>query len=260
MHDESLRCYHSDGYCQMADIIPRPLIEAARKRVQDMLDNQPAWAEQSWQLVDPAAYTNAAGDPLPAGIQRPALYEDVFAEIANHPNLKAAMIQILGAEVELFTDQIGVKHGCVTEEQGGCSFYHQDSYYWHIDPSLGVNCWIPFDLVDYNASALGIKPGSQRGWDLIDHEHYYDNPAAGRIDDGVFQPYERHRVPLDNIDFSDEKVFPMKPGDGLFFTNYTWHRSEPNRSGETKMFYAIAYQLTEAAIAQRMRTELAANA
>ena len=205
--------------------------------------------------MDPAAYTNAAGAPLPVGIQRPALYEDVFEEIAKHPNLIKAMSDILGGEVELFTDQIGVKHGCITEEQGGCSFYHQDSYYWHIDPSLGVNCWIPFDVVGHDAIALGIKPGTQQGWNLTKHEHYYDSPAAGRIHDGEFKAYERHRVPLDTIDYSDEKVFPMNPGDGLFFTNYTWHRSEPNRSGETKMFYAIAYQLTEAAIAERKRTE-----
>lgn len=38
----------------------------------------------------------------------------------------------------------------------------------------------------------------------------------------------------------------MSPGDGLLFTNYTMHRSEPNRSGETRMFYAVAYKRTEA--------------
>ena len=34
----------------------------------------------------------------------------------------------------------------------------------------------------------------------------------------------------------------MQPGDGLFFTNYTWHRSEPNGTGKSLCFYAIAYQ------------------
>jgi len=32
----------------------------------------------------------------------------------------------------------------------------------------------------------------------------------------------------------------------LFFTNYTWHRSEPNRTGQTKSYYAIAYQRASA--------------
>ena len=30
------------------------------------------------------------------------------------------------------------------------------------------------------------------------------------------------------------------------FKNFTWHRSEPNRTGQDKIFYAIAYQLTAA--------------
>ena len=79
---------------------------------------------------------------------------------------------------------------------------------------------------------------------------------------------ERLRIPEDTIDWTNELIFTMDPGDGLVFTNYTMHRchastnapfswsvlpdpdckqttdrSEPNRSGETRMFYAVAYQL-----------------
>ena len=253
MEQAQLDTYAKDGYCLQAGIIPSDLIAAARARVHQMMDEQPEWSEGFWQLLDPQRHTNAAGQALPVGIQRPALNEDVFKQIAEHPNLKRAMSEILDGEVELYTDQLGIKHGFLTEEQGGRSYYHQDSYYWHIDPALGVNCWIPFDVVDHDAIALGIKPGSQQGWSLHRHEDYYDEPKAGRMVDGEFKAYQRHRVPLDDVDYDDELVFPMQPGDGLFFTNYTWHRSEPNRSGETKIFYAIAYQLSEAAIAERKR-------
>lgn len=250
---DQLALYNSDGYCQKSELIPLDLITAARQRVHAMIEDQPQWSTGFWQMLDPKRQCNSKGQPIPVGIQRPALHEDVFMQIAGHPHLQAAMEDLLGDEVELYTDQIGVKHGFLNEEQGGRSYYHQDSYYWHIDPALGTNCWIPLDVVDHDAIALGIKPGTQRGWQLADHEDYYDEPKAGRIQDGEFKAYQRHRVPLDQVDYSDEKVFPMQPGDGLFFTNYTWHRSEANRSGETKMYYAIAYQLTEAAIARRER-------
>lgn len=256
MDQSQLATYQRDGYCLARDLIPGDLIAAARARVHAMIDEPPAWSEGFWQLLDPQRYTNANGQAVPVGIQRPALNEDVFKHIAVHPRVTQAMSEILGGEVELYTDQIGVKHGFINEEQGGRSYYHQDSYYWHIDPALGVNCWIPLDVVDRDAIALGIKPASQRGWKLHTHEDYYDEPKAGRLVDGVFQAYQRHRVPLDDVDYADEIVFPMQPGDGLFFTNYTWHRSEPNRSGETKIFYAIAYQLTEAAIAERQTAGL----
>ena len=71
---------------------------------------------------------------------------------------------------------------------------------------------------------------------------YYDDPPLG-IMAPDFKPFKRHRIPLEQIDFTAEVLLPMTPGDALFFTNYTWHRSEPNRTGETKSFYAVAYRL-----------------
>ena len=98
------------------------------------------------------------------------------------------------------------------------------------------------DAVGPNAIALGIKPRTHLAGTLHPHEDYYDDPAQGVLRGEEFKPFQRHRIPLRDVDFSDEIVFPMQPGDGLFFTNYTWHRSEPNRTGQTKMFYAIAYR------------------
>ena len=67
----------------------------------------------------------------------------------------------------------------------------------------------------------------------------------GSVVDGEFQPFKRHRIADHDVDLSKEQLVHMQPGDGLFFTNYTWHRSEPNRSGQTKAFYAIAWQRAE---------------
>lgn len=243
--------YLDDGYCLNRHLIPKEAILAVRSRVNEMMEDRPEWADRSWQVIDPERKLNSQGQSLPIGIQRPARFEPVFDVVAHHPNLVASMTALLGGEVELFTDQIGIKQGFITEEQGGRSYYHQDSYYWKIEPELGVNCWIPLDDVGTDAIALAIKPGSQRGWTLHPHEDYHDDPAWGHIRQNGFSPLHRHRIPLDDTDFSDEIVFPMQSGDGLFFTNYTWHRSEPNRTGETRMFYAIAYRLTDRAIAER---------
>ena len=127
--------------------------------------------------------------------------------------------------------------------------WHQDSFYWHIDPQLGCNCWIPMSPVDLDSIALAVMPGSHRGWILIDHESYYDDPPMGHLQ-ANFEPFQRHRIPVDQADPSEEVLLPMEPGDGLFFTNYTWHRSEPNCSGRTSAFYAIAYQVRDRAASQ----------
>lgn len=98
--------------------------------------------------------------------------------------------------------------------------------------------------VEQDGIALAVMPRSHEGWVLIDHESYYDDPPMG-TERPEFEPFKRHRVPFEQIDFSKERLIPMEAGDGLFFTNYTWHRSEPNRTGETRAFYAIAYQLNQ---------------
>jgi ectoine hydroxylase-related dioxygenase (phytanoyl-CoA dioxygenase family) len=243
VRSEHIESYGEQGYCLVRDLIPREDLEAVRKRVFETIEDPPAWSKRAWQVIDPSRYTAPAGHPWPGGIQQPSHDEQVFKTVAEHSQLSEAMAAVLGGPVNLFTDQVGVKQGQVTEEQGGRSYFHQDSYYWHIDPALGCNCWIPMQPVDEQAIALAVMPGSQQGWQLMEHETYTDDPPMGggtSVED--FVSFGRHRIPLDKVDFSSEVLVPMQAGDGLFFSNYTWHRSEPNRTGETMMFYAIAYQ------------------
>ena len=89
--------------------------------------------------------------------------------------------------------------------------------------------------------ALAIMPGTQQSWTLIEHEGYYDEPSYHTARSA--EAFKRWRIPIAEIDFSGEVLLPMSPGDAAFFTNYTWHRSEPNNSGVHKCAYAIAYQL-----------------
>ena len=247
--DEHIRQYRDDGFCVVEGLIPPGLMEAARHRTIEICEDPPDWPTSHFQVLDPERYQAASGSALIAGIQRPAQQEEVFRVVADHPHLVEAMSRLLGAEVKRFTDQIGVKHAAITEHQGGRSYFHQDSYYWHIEPHLGCNCWIPMSAVDRSSIALAVMPGSHRGWTLIDHESYYDDPPMGHLQ-ANFEPFQRHRIPVDQADPSEEILLPMEPGDGLFFTNYTWHRSEPNCSGRTSAFYAIAYQVRDRAASQ----------
>ncbi len=241
--DKDIETYREQGYCLVRNLIPREELEAVRQRVFETLHEPPEWSKRAWQVIDPSRYTAPEGHAWPGGIQQPAHDEQVFKTVAEHQNLSGAMADLLGGPVELFTEQIGVKQGQIAEDQGGCSYFHQDSYYWHIEPELGCNCWIPMQPADREAIALAVIPGSQKGWELIEHEQYYDDPPMGggsSPDD--FLPFKRHRIPAGKVDFDSEILVPMQPGDGLFFTNYTWHRSEANRTGGTMMFYAIAYK------------------
>ncbi len=231
--------YKEEGYTVVRGLISREEAARVRNRLMELLEDSPEWGKTHFQVLDPAKYRNARGQMIPVGVQQPAKNEDVFRHIADHPNLQGAMSQLLGGPVKRFTDQALIKNKAID----GQSFYHQDSYYWHIKPELGCNSWIALDEVGKDAIALAILPGTHKSWTLTPHEQYYDEPSFHSASNGV--AFQRFRIPRNQIDFSKEVLLPMSPGDAAFFTNYTWHRAETNRSGAHKCAYAIAYQLRD---------------
>jgi ectoine hydroxylase-related dioxygenase (phytanoyl-CoA dioxygenase family) len=151
---EQIRSYHDEGYLLVRGLIPRAAIQPLREEMHRIDDAQSVWPDEHIQIIDPAVMKHPSGKgPLVIGVQLPAQRSDDFKRVADHPNLRAAMSQILGGEVKRFTDQCGNKTRHVDNEQGGRTFYHQDSYYWRLDPRLGCNCWIPFDEVGRDAIA-----------------------------------------------------------------------------------------------------------
>ena len=213
--------YGSDGYCVVKGLMPTRLIEHLRDLILALAEDRPDWPDSHFHYLDPARYAYPDGTARPSSFQRPASRSAPFADVADHPNLRAAMARLLGGDVERYTDQVGIKFRFVTEQQGGMSFFHQDSAYWHIDPELGCNCWLPMETVGPDSSALAVMPGSHLGWHLTPHESYLDDPPMGGMTNGVFKPFARHRIPAEHIESAREVLLPMSPGDALFFTNYT---------------------------------------
>jgi hypothetical protein len=236
---DQLRQYKDEGYTVVRGLIPPEEIIAVRVRLMELLAGEHDWPDTYFQILDPSKFRNPKGGFVPLGVQRPAKQEQVFKDMADHPNLQAAMAQLLAGPVERFTDQALIKNKAIRGE----SFYHQDSEYWHIPPERGANAWIALDEVGREASALAMLPGTHKIWEIVPHEAYYDEPSLHNAQTG--QAFKRYRIPFDRIDFSKEVLLPMSPGDAAFFSNYTWHRAEPNLSGSHKAAYAIAYRLRE---------------
>jgi hypothetical protein len=229
------RQYVEEGYTVLRGLITPEEAGRVRARLMELLQGDHDWPLRHFQVLDPRRFRNPKGGYVPFGVQEPAQQEPVFQEIADHASLQSAMAQLLGGLVERFTDQALIKHAAIE----GPSFYHQDSHYWRLNPERGCNAWIALDTVGREASALGILPGTHRSGTLTPHESYFDDPSLHDARTG--EAFPRWRIPQEQIDFSRERVLSLSPGDAAFFTNFTWHRAEPNRSGTDKCAYAIAY-------------------
>ena len=236
---QQLHQYREQGYTTVRKLISPEEAAHVRNRLMDLLMGHHDWPDTHFQVLDPPKFRNERDGFVPIGVQRPAKQERVFKDIADHPNLQSLMAQLLGGPVKRFTDQALIKNSAIS----GQSFFHQDSYYWHLPPKHGCNVWIALDEVDQDRCALAIMPGTHKSWTLIPHEGYYDEPSYHTARSG--EAFKRWRIPLDKIDFSAEVLLPMSSGDAAFFSNYTWHRSEPNKSGTHKCAYAIAYLLQD---------------
>lgn len=233
--EEQQRQYSEDGYTVVRGLIPTEEVQRVRSRLLELLHGEHDWPLNHFQVLDPARFHNPKGGFVPFGVQQPAQQEAIFRDIADHPNLQLVVAELLGGSVERFTDQALIKNAAID----GPSFYHQDSFYWRLNPERGCNAWIALDEVGRDASALGILPGTHRSWTLTPHEQYYDEPSLHDARTG--EAFQRWRIPSDQIDFSQEVVLPLSPGDAAFFTNFTYHRAEPNRTGRDICAYAIAY-------------------
>lgn len=237
--ESQLEQYKDEGYTVVRGLVSRDEAASIRKRLMDFLNGDHDWPANLFHVIDPSKYRNAKGGPIPNNIQQPAKRDTVFRSIAEHANLQNVMTQLLGGPVKLFADQAILK----CKDVDGQSFYHQDSYYWQLKPAQGCNSWIALDEVGKGAIALAVMPGSQKSWTLVPHEEYSDDPSVHFGRNG--QSFKRFRIPSSQVDFSREVVLPMSPGDAAFFSNFTWHRAEPNQSGDHKFAYAVAYQLRD---------------
>jgi len=241
--NEQKEQYWEEGYTVVRGFMSEAELAPLRQHARNFLEGDHDWPDTHFQILNPEEYQNPRGGFLPTGVQGPAQREEDFRRIAEHPRLQATMSQLLGGEVEKYTDQFLIRHGLLKEGQGGRSFYHQDSYYWHLEPQRGCNAWITLNEVGAEAGALGIMPGTQKDWTLAEHETYYDEPSYHVAANG--RAFQRHRIPHEKIDQSRDLILPMQAGDAAFFTNFTWHRAEPNFTGQDQCAYAIAYQLRQ---------------
>jgi hypothetical protein len=65
------------------------------------------------------------------------------------------------------------------------------------------------------------------------------------------EAFRRLRIPMERVDFSRERVEPVKIGGCVMFGKLCWHRSDPNRSGRQRRAYAIAFHGTNPALDEK---------
>jgi len=150
------------------------------------------------------------------------LYDLIF-----HPNVLDAVESILGPDILCWGSSLFVKEG----NDPGFVAWHQDSYYWGLEPDDVVSAWIALYPSTVENGAMRVIPGSQTMPALAHRK------SATQSANMLFT----HEELAENVDESQAVYITLAQGDMSLHHIKILHGSPPNRSSARRMGYAIRY-------------------
>lgn len=152
---------------------------------------------------------------------------DVFGLFARCRRVVDRMEQVLDGEVYFYHSKLMLKE----PKTGGAWAWHQDYGYWYNNGCLFpymASCLIAIDEANIENGCLQVLEGSHH-LGRVDHGKVGDQTGA----DPERVEHARQRFPLVHCE--------LKPGDAVIFDCNLLHRSDQNRSPNSRWSYICCY-------------------
>ncbi|MBA3707547.1 MAG: phytanoyl-CoA dioxygenase family protein [Planctomycetes bacterium] len=223
--------FDTNGYLIVRDILsPAQLSELRTQIARSLAGNEPQFGDFEIQW-EPACAGRA---DLPRSQRIRVMFnlchrDPWFWGHATRPELVDVVENLIGPDLELYTDQMFVKgpyHGSEVP-------YHQDSPYWPIEPEGILSCWLAVDDATEENGCVRVIPGSHK--QAITHSSFSGAQSLG---------LHQHQV-----DAAKEVPMVMSAGSCMFHHSLLIHRSLPNtspapRRGLVSIYVAAATRFT----------------
>src|SRR6185436_8512081 len=144
------------------------------------------------------------------------LYELIF-----HPNVLDAVESVLGPDILCWGSSLFVKEA----HDRGFGAWHQDSYYWGLEPDDVVSAWIALYPSTVENGAMQVVPGTQTMPPLVHRK------SAGDSANMLFT----HEELAENVDESAAVDLVLGLGEMSLHHIKILHGSPPNRSNGRRM-------------------------
>ena len=147
--------------------------------------------------------------------------------LIRHEAILDAVESVLGPDIMVWGSSLFVK------EAGDPAFvaWHQDSYYWGLEPDDVVSAWIALYPSTLENGAMRVIPGSHK---LPQIGHRKSSPGSANM---LFT----HEELAEDVDESLAVDFELAQGQMSLHHVKILHGSPPNRSGGRRMGYAIRF-------------------
>ena len=151
-------------------------------------------------------------------------YDPYFLELTRRPEIQQLVARLVHGEPVLGAVETFNKPARI----GSAVPWHQDNLYFCQNPADMLTVWIAIDPATIENGAVYYAPGTQRK--LVPHE---PSGVAGNSMKASAAP---------NIAEADQFCGVLQPGDALVHHCQVLHRSEPNRSEQSRLGLLMVFR------------------
>lgn len=184
-------------------------------------------AAQAGNMLSRLERTEAEfGGRLPARVnQKPHLLFPWLAELVRHPGILDAVESVLGPDLLCWSAQFFAKNG----GDPGYVSWHQDATYWGLSSPDVVTAWVAFTHSTVQSGCMRVVPGTQ-------HRQFAHKDTFAETN--LLSRGQEIEV---DVNESDAVDVILAPGEISLHHVLICHGSEPNRSSERRVGFAIRY-------------------
>ena len=147
-------------------------------------------------------------------------------ELAHHPKILDAVEDLIGPDILCWTTNFFIKEA----NSPGFISWHQDSTYWGLEPHDVVTAWVAFTRSNLVAGCMKVIPGTHSKDQLPHVDTFHKNNLLSRGQEIAVKVDEQQAVPC-----------LLEPGEISLHHIKLVHGSEPNRSNDRRIGFAIRY-------------------
>lgn len=213
--EDAARCYASDGYIAVADLLSAEEVDSARQSLSDLvLGRVPDYPGLQPEPEFKDLWPSLSAESRVGLIRKIWLfveYEPLLKNLATkHPRIQAVLQNLLGEESRLIQDMAMLKPPFIGTEKP----WHQDAaYFGYGPPEKVIGVWIALDPATAENGCMHVLPGTQAEGPT---PHIHDRDC---------------QIADDRVQVERDVIVPLAPGGALFFSSLIHHGTPPNRSG-----------------------------
>jgi ectoine hydroxylase-related dioxygenase (phytanoyl-CoA dioxygenase family) len=147
-------------------------------------------------------------------------------ELVHHPAILDAVEDVIGPDILCWTTNFFIKEA----RSPGFVSWHQDSTYWGLEPDDVVTAWVAFTRSDLDSGCMKVIPGTHTESQIPHVDTFHRDNLLSRGQEIAVE-----------VDATKAVDILLEPGEASLHHIKLVHGSEPNRSADRRIGFAIRY-------------------